>query len=90
MSFPDCANDTLGLDIGCGSGSGMATILDVANTAIGFDLTISDLILAKSFLKKFYPGRDYLLFAGVAENLPLASEVFSLVFETINKATSAL
>lgn len=75
----DSTNNTLGLDIGCGSGSGMATLLEIADTAIGLDLTISDLILAKSFLKKYYPGRDYFLFAGVAEHLPLASEIFSFV-----------
>jgi len=74
----DSANNTIGLDIGCGSGSGMATILEVADTAVGFGLSISDLIMAMNFLKKFYPGRDYFLFAGVGEHLPLASEVFSL------------
>lgn len=73
------ANHTLGLDIGCGSGSGMATLLEIADTAVGFDLTISSLILAKSFLEQFYPDRNYLLFAGVAEYMPLASEVASLV-----------
>lgn len=75
----DPEKNTLGLDIGCGSGSGMATLLELTDTAVGFDISMSSLILAKSFLEEFYPARDYILFAGVAENLPIKSEIFSLV-----------
>ncbi len=71
--------ETLGLDMGCGSGSGLATLLEMTDIGVGFDISISSLILAKRFLEEFYPSRDYILFAGAAENLPLRSEAFSLV-----------
>jgi ubiquinone/menaquinone biosynthesis C-methylase UbiE len=70
---------SLGLDIGCGTGCGIATLLEIGEAAIGVDITISELILAKSFLKNFYPGYNYFLVAGVAEHLPLSSEFFSNV-----------
>lgn len=73
------ADNDLGLDIGCGSGSGMATLLKMTDSVVGLDITLSDLILAKNFLEEFYPDRDYFLIAGVAEHLPLACETFSLV-----------
>ena len=72
-------NESLGLDIGCGCGCGIATLLETGNDAIGIDITISELIIAKSFLKSFYPGRNYFLVAGVAEHLPFTKELFSNV-----------
>lgn len=75
----DSRDETVGLDIGCGAGSGLATLLETTDTAVGFDLSYSSLLMAASFLKEFYPGREYFLFAGMAECLPLADETFSLV-----------
>lgn len=79
ITGPDSANKTIGLDIGCGSGTGVATLLEVADTAVGFGLSVSDLLLARKFLKESYPGREYLLFAGIAEHMALTSDAFSYV-----------
>jgi len=79
ISGPDSENRTVGLDIGCGSGCGVATLLEVADTAVGFGLAISDLLLARKFLEESYPDRDYLLLTGIGEQMALASDSFSYV-----------
>lgn len=70
---------SLGLDIGCGEGMGVGALLEVAHAAMGIDVLISKLVLAKKFLETYYQGRSYLLVAGVAEHLPLSNDIFSMV-----------
>lgn len=79
VNVVDSRKETIGLDIGCGAGSGLATLLEMTDTAIGFDLSYSSLLLARSFIDENYPSRDYFLFAGMAECLPLANMAFSLI-----------
>ena len=57
----------------------MGTLLGIQESAVGFDVSISELILTESFLKTFYPDRNVFLFAGVTEYMPLKSNLFTLV-----------
>ena len=76
--FPD-TGESFGLDIGCGSGCGISALLELGLSAIGADISISELIIAKSFLKNYYPENNYFLIAGVAEHMPFRNEFFSHV-----------
>ncbi len=61
------------------------TILIVEDEKLNIDVLSNqlkdkyELIIAKKFLKSFYPERKYLLFAGVAEHLPFREKFFSNV-----------
>jgi SAM-dependent methyltransferase len=81
LAMAGCAvpRDGTALDLGCGSGEAMATLLaQGARRVVGVDISLIELVLAKKLLQE--TGLDALLIAGCAEALPFADDSFDFVY----------
>ena len=65
------------LELGCGTGGFLVAAADVFETAVGLDISLPRLILAKKQLEE--TGRQAVLIAASAEYLPFPDESFHLV-----------
>jgi SAM-dependent methyltransferase len=67
------------LDLGCGSGEALAALIDHgAGQPVGVDISLIELVLAKSLLRR--QGKDALLLAACAEALPFVAETFDFIY----------
>lgn len=67
------------LDLGCGSGEALGTLIEQgAARAVGVDISLIELVLAKNLLRG--QGKDALLLAACAESLPFAAETFDFIY----------
>lgn len=67
------------LDLGCGSGEALGAIIDRgAQRAVGVDISLLELVLAKSLLRR--QGKAALLLAACAEALPFKAETFDFIY----------
>jgi len=67
------------LDLGCGSGEALGTLLaQGARSAVGVDISLIELVLAKSLLRR--QGKEAMLLAACAEALPFSDGTFDLIF----------
>lgn len=88
------AGNVMGLDIGCGTGAGMIAISTKCELAIGGDILLSDLVIAKKLLQS-EGVNNFFLVCCCAEHLPFKSEIFLFVhsrdvIEHVNNQTRYL
>jgi SAM-dependent methyltransferase/LmbE family N-acetylglucosaminyl deacetylase len=68
-----------GLDVGCGSGVGLLSLLAVSPMVAGVDISLPELLCAKKLLEEKGLGQFACLVAGCAEALPLRDQAFANV-----------
>lgn len=66
------------LDLGCGSGAGLAALAGMYGAVVGLEPGLSNLILAKKALESL-PGARVLLIRGVGQALPFGDGAFGYV-----------
>ncbi len=67
------------LDLGCGSGEALGTLLEQgAERAIGVDISLIELVLAKNLLRR--QGKKAMLLAACAEAMPFADATFDFIY----------
>ncbi len=76
--FPGGRRGGVALDLGCGSGAGLAALAERYSAVVGVEPGLSNLILAKKALETIPAGR-VLLVRGVGQALPFADCVFDYV-----------
>lgn len=76
--FPGGRSGGAALDLGCGSGAGLAALAERYGAVVGIEPGLSNLILAKKALETA-PATRVLLVRGVGQALPFADGVFDYV-----------